>query len=76
MRLRSSAEDVSMPTPGRGTRAGTPRQGEEPQNWRATVPSTGGHQPQNWTGTALFFDLVGDLQFWQVEIFIVSEDGD
>ena len=43
-------------------------------NWRATDPSTGGHQPPNWKGTALLFNLVGDLKFWQVGISMVSED--
>ena len=36
-----------------------PPQDDQPQNWRATVPSNGRHQPKNWTGTALFFTLTG-----------------
>ena len=36
---------------------GHPPHGDQPQNWRATVPSSGGHQPKNWTGTALLFNL-------------------
>ena len=30
-------------------------QGDQPQYWRATVPTIDGHEPKNWTGTALLF---------------------
>ena len=36
---------------GQGTdpRAGTPRKGDQPKDWRATDPRTGGHHPKNWS---------------------------
>ena len=34
-----------------------PWKGDQPQNWRATDPSTSGHQPPNWTGRRYFFNL-------------------
>ena len=34
---------------------GHPPPGDQPQNWRATVPSNGGHQPQDWAGKPLRF---------------------
>ena len=39
--------------------------GDQPQNWRATDPSTSGHQPHNWAGRRLFFNLVGVLESWE-----------
>ena len=33
--------------------------GDQPQNWRATVPSNGGHQSQDWAGKPLRFNLGG-----------------
>ena len=47
-------------------RAGTPRKGDQPQNWRATVPRTGGHHPKNWTGTSLLFNLDRSLLYFRL----------
>ena len=33
--------------------------GDQPKNWRATVPSNGGHQPQDWAGKPLRFNSDG-----------------
>ena len=50
---------MRMPTPGKEKRAGTPRKGDQPQNWRATDTRTSGQQPKNWTGHRYFLNLVG-----------------
>ena len=39
-----------------------PAKGDQPQNWRATDPSTSGHQPHNWAGRRLLVNLVGVLE--------------
>ena len=41
---------------------GAPRKGDQPQNWRATDPSTSGHQPHNWAGRRYFCNPDGVLE--------------
>ena len=31
-----------------------PPAGDQPENWRATNPRTGGHQPEHWLGRSTF----------------------
>ena len=38
---------------------GHPRKGDEPKDWRATVPTTSGHQPKDWAGRGYFLNTVG-----------------
>ena len=51
------------------TVCGHPPPGDQPQNWRATVPSNGGHQPQDWAGKPLRFNPDG------VSVFILDFSG-
>ena len=44
-----------------------------PQNWRATDPSTGARQPKKLDSPPIVFDLGGVLKLWQVGTFMVSE---
>ena len=41
---------------------------DQPQNWRATDPST-----HDWSGRRLLFNPDGALKLWQVGAFVVSE---
>ena len=41
----------------RETLCGHPPPGDQPQNWRATVPRNGGHQIQHWTGDTVLINF-------------------
>ena len=45
-------------------RAGTLRNGDQPKDWRATDPRTGGHHPKYWTGSSLLFNPDRSLAFF------------
>ena len=45
-----------------------PPRGDQPKNWRATNPRTGGHQPENWQA-ALLFNIDGVIKFFGAGLF-------
>ena len=49
-------------------RRGHPPPGGQPQNWRATVPSNGGHQPQDWAGKPLRFNPDGVFESYNARL--------
>ena len=62
-----------MPGPRSSPTGGYPLKGDQPQNLRATDPSTSRHQPQNWTGSSLLFNPDGVLKFSLVGHILVLE---